>query len=94
MESWKYGRRCCTIGSRRYFEIYLAGISTSVAVTGALAALVYATASFSQIAIGRLIDIYSPKLVLLSIATGQIILIFAASNLNDWSLFFAMLAAM
>ena len=78
----------------RYFELYLLGISTSVAVTGALAALVYATASFSQIAIGRLIDIYSPKFVLLSISIGQITLILAVSYLDDWSLFFVMLAAM
>ena len=45
----------------RYFETNLMGILTSVPVTGALAALVYATASFSQIAIGRLNDIYSPN---------------------------------
>ena len=78
----------------RYFEIYLVDISTSVAVTGALAALVYACASFTQIAIGRLIDSYSPKLVLLTLSLGQIIFIFAVSLLAGWSLFFVMLVAM
>ncbi len=78
----------------RYFEIYLVDISTSVAVTGALATTVYACASFSQIVIGRLIDIYSPKSVLLFIALGQIIFIFFASALHNWHLFFISLVAM
>ena len=78
----------------RYFEISLVGISTSVAITGALASIVYACASFAQIAIGKLIDKYSPKLVLLCIAIGQITFIFCASVFNDWALFFTMLIAM
>ena len=77
----------------RYFEIYLIDISTSVAVTGALAAAVYACASFSQIVVGRLIDIYSPKLILLYTAVGQIIFIFFASALHNWYLFFISLVA-
>ena len=78
----------------RYFEIYLVDISTSVAVTGALAATVYACASFSQIVIGRLIDIYPPKLVLLVTAVGQIIFISFAAALDNWYLFFTSLVAM
>ena len=78
----------------RYFEIYLVDISTSVAVTGALAATVYACASFSQIVIGRLIDIYPPKSVLLFTAVGQIIFISFASALDNWYLFFTSLVAM
>ena len=77
----------------RYFEIYLVDISTSVAVTGALAAAVYACASFSQLVVGRLIDIYSPKLILLYTAVGQIIFIFFASALHNWYLFFISLVA-
>lgn len=77
----------------RYFEIYLINISTSVAVTGALAAAVYAGASFSQIVVGKLIDIYSPKLILLYTAVGQIIFIFFASALDNWYLFFISLIA-
>ena len=77
----------------RYFEIYLVDISTSVAVTGALAAAVYACASFSQIVVGRLIDIYSPKLILLYTSVGQIIFIFFASVLHNWYLFFTCLVA-
>jgi len=77
----------------RYFEIYLINISTSVAVTGALAAAVYAGASFSQIVVGKLIDIYSPKLILLYTAVGQIIFIFFASAVDNWYLFFISLIA-
>ena len=77
----------------RYFEIYLVDISTSVAVTGALAAAVYACASFSQIVVGKLIDIYSPKIILLYTAVGQIIFIFFASALHNWYLFFISLVA-
>ena len=77
----------------RYFEIYLIDISTSVAVTGALAAAVYACASFSQIVVGKLIDIYSPKIILLYTAVGQIIFIFFASALHNWYLFFISLVA-
>jgi len=77
----------------RYFEIYLIDISTSVAVTGALAAAVYACASFSQVVVGKLIDIYSPKIILLYTAVGQIIFIFFASALHNWYLFFISLVA-
>ena len=77
----------------RYFEIYLVDISTSVAVTGALAAAVYACASFSQVVVGKLIDIYSPKIILLYTAAGQIIFIFFASALHNWYLFFISLVA-
>ena len=78
----------------RYFEISLPSISTSVVITGALASLVYACASFAQIAIGKLIDKYSPKIILLCIAIGQITFIFCASLYSDWALFFTMTLAM
>ena len=65
----------------RYFEISMTSLSTSVAVTGLLAALVYATASFSQIAVGWLIDRYSPKNVLFTMAVGQVILSILQQNL-------------
>lgn len=78
----------------RYFEISMISLSTSVAVTGILAALVYAVASFSQIGVGWLIDRYSPKNVLLVMAIGQVIFIYLAAQFNDLALFVAMLLAM
>jgi len=78
----------------RYFEISMTNVSTSVAVTGLLASLVYAVASFSQIAIGWLIDRYSPKNILLIMAVGQVLFIYLAAQFNDFALFIAMLLAM
>ena len=78
----------------RYFEISMTNLSTSVAITGLLAAVVYAIASFSQIAIGWLIDRYSPKNILFTMAVGQVLFIYLAAQFNDLALFVAMLLAM
>ena len=78
----------------RYFETYLSNISTSVAVTGLLAGLVYAIASFAQIAVDKMIDKFSPKLILLIISAGQILFIYFSSIFENWSLFFITLFAM
>ena len=72
----------------------MTALSTSVAITGLLAALVYATASFTQIGVGWLIDRFAPKWVLFSIGLGQIVFIFLAARFTDLALFFAMLVAM
>ena len=78
----------------RYFEIALPGISTSVAVTGLLAALVYAVASFSQIGVGWLIDRVPPKWVLMAVGVGQVIFVALTARYTDYALFFAMMMAM
>ena len=78
----------------RYFETSLSNISTSVAVTGLLAGVVYAIASFSQIFVGKMIDNFSPKLILLIVSLGQILFIYFSSIFEDWSLFFLTLFAM
>ena len=78
----------------RYFEISLTNISTSVAMTGLLASIVYAAASFSQIGVGWLIDRVAPKWVLFSIGIGQVIFVALAARFTDYALFFAMLVAM
>ena len=78
----------------RYFEISMTNLSTSVAVTGLLAAIVYAIASFSQIGVGWLIDRFSPKTILLYISAGQVVFIFLAAAYTDLALFAVMLMAM
>ena len=78
----------------RYFEISMTNVSTSVAVTGLLAAIVYAIASFSQIGVGWLIDRFSPKTILLYISAGQVVFIFLAATYTDLALFAVMLMAM
>ena len=59
----------------RMFEVRLPEISTNIAITGTLAALVYATAAFAQLVVGRIIDRHPVKPVLLLVALGQPILI-------------------
>ncbi len=78
----------------RYFEVSMISLTSSVAITGLLASLVYACASFTQIAVGWIIDRVEPKWVLFSIGVGQIFFIFLASQYTDFALFFAMLIAM
>ena len=78
----------------RYFEINMLSLSTNVAITGILAGVVFACASFAQMAVGWLIDRISPRLVLFWIALGQVIFIYLASQYENLSLFFLSIAAM
>ncbi|NBR39755.1 MAG: hypothetical protein EBT93_10125, partial [Alphaproteobacteria bacterium] len=78
----------------RYFEISMTQVSVSVAVTGLLASIVYAIASFAQIGVGWLIDRVSPRIVLFSMAVGQGIFLYAASQFTDLALMAVMIMAM
>jgi len=78
----------------RLFEINLSEISNDIAITGILAGLVYAFASFAQIGTGWLADKISPKYVLSAMGVGQLIFIYLASFTFDYSLLFIMLAGM
>ena len=78
----------------RLFEVNLNGISTDIAITGVLAGLVYAVASFSQIGVGLLIDKFPPKYVLAVMGLGQFILIYISSFHVDYLLLFVILMAM
>ncbi|MEE2698387.1 MAG: MFS transporter [Pseudomonadota bacterium] len=78
----------------RMFEVSMPAVSLNVAVTGVLAAIVYAIAAWSQLVVGRIIDKNRIKPVLLIIAAGQPILIAIMSMQNDLSLFFSSLLAM
>ena len=69
-------------------------LTTSVAITGLLASIVYAIASFAQIGVGCLIDRISAKLVLLYIAVGQVVFVFLAASFSDLALLFFMVIAM
>ena len=78
----------------RYFELEMQNLTTSVALTGLLASVVYAAASFAQVAVGWLIDRVSAKLVLLYVAVGQVIFVFLSASFSDLALFFFMMIAM
>ncbi len=78
----------------RMFEVSMAGISVDVAVTGALAALVYGVAAWAQLGTGRLIDRRRIKPVLLCVALGQPVLIGVMATQSDYGLLAASLVAM
>ena len=78
----------------RYFELEMQNLTTSVAITGLLASIVYAIASFAQIGVGWLIDRISAKTVLLCIAVGQVVVVFLAASFSDLALLFFMIIAM
>ena len=78
----------------RMFEVSMAGISIDVAVTGGLAAIVYAVAAWAQLGVGRLIDKRPIKPVLLCVALGQPVLIGVMSTQSDYGLLIASLLAM
>lgn len=75
----------------RYFELEMQNLTSSVAITGLLASIVYTTASFAQVAVGWLIDRMSAKLVLLFVAVGQVIFVFLSASFSDLALFFFIL---
>ena len=78
----------------RLFELNLSDISTDIAITGVLAGIVYAFASFAQIGTGWLADKIPPKYVLSAMGLGQLIFIYLASLTFDYSLLFIMLMGM
>ncbi|NQV85255.1 MAG: MFS transporter [Rhodospirillales bacterium] len=78
----------------RMFEVSMPNVSTDVAVTGALAAFVYAAAAWAQLGVGRIIDRRRIKPVLLCVALGQPLLIGVMSTQADYGLLAASLLAM
>lgn len=78
----------------RIFEVKMTGITTDVAITGALAGAVYASAAFAQIAVGRLLDKRPIKPILVTIAACQAPIILIMSFQQDWTLFLTAFLAM
>jgi len=78
----------------RMFEVTMPGVSVDVAVTGGLAAIVYAIAAWSQLAVGRIIDKRQVKPVLLCVALGQPVLIGIMATQSDYGLLLASVLAM
>ncbi len=78
----------------RMFEVSMPGVTSDVAITGLLAGMVYATAAFAQLVVGRIIDRRQVKPVLMTVALGQPILIGVMAVQTDYALFVAALMAM
>jgi len=78
----------------RLFEVRMQGISEDIAVTGTLAALIYAVAAFAQLVVGRAIDKQTIKTVLIFIAAGQPLFLSLMAMQTDYTLFAVSLLAM
>ncbi len=78
----------------RLFEVSMPNVSVDVAVTGMLAAAVYATAAFAQLFVGNIIDKRPIKPVLVTVALGQPVLIGVMALQADYALFAATMLAM
>ncbi len=78
----------------RMFEVSMPGVSVDIAVTGALAALVYAAAAWAQLGVGRIIDRRRIKPVLVFIAAGQPVMIALMAKQTDYGLLAASLVAL
>ena len=78
----------------RLFEVRMPGISEDIAITGALAAVVYAIAAFAQLLVGRTIDRRAVKPVLIFVAAGQPLFLGLMVMQQDYALFAVTLLAM
>ena len=62
-----------TFALPKIFEERLSGLASSASMIGFLSLVVFATASFAQIAVGQMLDRIGPKLVFLIVSAIQII---------------------
>ena len=73
-----------TFALPKVFDERLTGIASSATMVGWLAFLVFATASFAQIVVGKLLDKHGPKIVFLSVATIQLVFFTLVTGTTDW----------
>jgi MFS family permease len=73
-----------TFALPKVFDERLGGIAPTATLVGWLAFVVFAIASFAQLVVGRLLDIYGPRLVFSGVATIQIIFFLLMPGLKDW----------
>jgi MFS family permease len=78
-----------TVSLPKVFDERLGAITESAFGVGALVAIVYAVAAFTQIAVGHLIDRYPARLIYVAIALANVPVMLLAVGAQDW----AMLAA-
>ncbi len=76
------------------FEVSLPEVSTDVAVTGIYASVVFAVAAFAQLIVGRAIDRRDIKLVLMTLALGQPLLLGLMSMQTNYLLIIATVIAL
>ena len=83
-----------TNGNSQFLSDGFRGVIEDPAVLGALLALIYTIASFTQIIVGRLIDRVPFKPLQLWMSVAQVPLLILAAYAQEWWLFAALLAVM
>jgi predicted MFS family arabinose efflux permease len=83
-----------TNGNSEFLKARFPEMASDPATLGILLAIVYTIASFTQIAVGKLIDTYPLKKVMLSVLLLQAPMLVLASFVSGWTLFFVMIAFM
>ncbi len=75
-----------TISMPKVFDERLTALTHTSLGIGLLVSMVYTIAAFSQVIIGPMIDKHDLRTLLLPIALCQVVLLFAASQLEGWAL--------
>jgi MFS family permease len=83
-----------TNGNSEFLKARFPEMASDPATLGILLAIVYTIASFTQIAVGKLIDTYPLKKVMLGVLLLQAPMLVLASFASGWTLFFVMIAFM
>jgi MFS family permease len=73
-----------TFALPKVFDERLGGIAPTATLVGWLAFLVFGIASFAQLVVGRLLDVYGPRLVFSGVAAIQIVFFLLMPGLSDW----------
>ena len=74
-----------TFALPKVFEERLSGIASSATMVGWAAFLVFATASFAQIVVGKLLDKHGPKIVFIVVALIQLVFFTLIPGTADWT---------
>ena len=73
-----------TVSLPKVLDDRLSSFAMSATEVGAIASLVYASAAFTQILVGRAIDKYSIKPIFLALVAGQAITLYLAIMADGW----------
>jgi len=75
-----------TISMPKVFDERLTALTSTSLGIGLLVSMVYTIAAFSQVVIGPMIDKHDLRTLLLPVSFCQVVLLFAASQLDGWPL--------
>jgi MFS family permease len=83
-----------TVAMPKVFDERLTALTNTNVGIGALVALVYTIAAFAQVVMGKLIDKFEMKRLMIGVGLAQIPLLAIAANLDGWPMLIAALCMM